>query len=125
VLPLRRTAGRPEILLVTSNRGRRWVLPKGLIEAHLSPADSALAEAREEAGVEGSVLGEPVGSYEYSKWGGVCQVEVFLMHVERELDAWPEADSRQRQWVSLEQARQVLDERVPRRILDAVEGRLL
>ena len=46
------------------------------------------------------------------------------MRVERELEDWPEAALRQRRWVSLDEARRILDKRVPRRFLDAVAKRV-
>jgi histidinol-phosphate phosphatase family protein len=124
VVPFRRDADALEVLLITNNRGRRWVLPKGLVEEHLSPAESAAAEAYEEAGIEGAVLPEPLGVYRYRKWGGVCSVEVFPMAVERECEDWPEAGLRQRCWFSLGEARRILDSRVPRRLLDVFMERL-
>jgi phosphohistidine phosphatase len=123
VVPFRRTAGRLEILLVTSNSGRRWVLPKGLVEEHLSPAESAAAEAYEEAGIQGGIAQEPIGTYLYQKWGGVCRVAVFPMRVERQLEDWPEAAWRRRRWVPLDEARRILDDRVPRRLIDAFVAR--
>ena len=98
VIPWRRREGRVEVLLITSRKRRRWVVPKGLVEPHLSPADSARAEAFEEAGIEGVVSPDPVGRYEYAKWGGICHVEVFLMAVERVLETWPEG-FRERVWL--------------------------
>ena len=124
VIPLREDADGLKLLLITNNSGSRWILPKGLVEEHLSPAESGATEAYEEAGIEGTVLPEPLGVYRYRKWGGVCSVEVFLMCVERELDDWPEAGFRRRRWVSLCEARRILDERVPRSILDALAKRL-
>ena len=55
------------ICMVTSRSGRRWVLPKGQIEAHQTPRDAALAEAWEEAGLLGRVEQEPLGRYDYEK----------------------------------------------------------
>jgi len=121
VIPFRTVTEGLEILLITNNSGKRWILPKGLVEEHLSPVESAAAEAYEEAGIEGEVLPECLGVYQYRKWGGVCSVEVFPMRVERELPDWPEASFRQRRWVSRHQARRILDKRIPRTILEALE----
>jgi phosphohistidine phosphatase len=101
VVPFRNGADGLEILFITNNSGKRWILPKGLVEEHLSPAESAAAEAHEEAGIEGKVLPECLGVYHYRKWGGVCSVEVFPMRVERDLHEWPGAHFRHRRWVSL------------------------
>jgi len=123
VVPVRKRDERVEVLLVTNNSGQRWVLPKGLVEAHLSAAESAAVEAYEEVGIQGSVSLPRIGTYQYEKWHGACRVEVFLMRVDKELVAWPEQASRRRRWMPLDEARRVLDERVPRTILDAAAQR--
>jgi hypothetical protein len=75
-------------------------------------------------GIEGEVLPECLCVYRYRKWGGVCEVEVFPMCVNRELEDLPEASFRRRRWVLLDRARRILDERLPRRLLDALAKRL-
>ena len=98
VLPFRLDLGRLEILLITSRRRKRWVLPKGVVELDLTPAESAAKEAMEEAGIEGVVAAKPIGEYSYEKWGGTCTVEVFPMAVQNTYDAWPE-NYRERHWL--------------------------
>ena len=67
-LPWRRGAdGGVEILLVTSRETRRWVTPKGGRMPGKTDAEAAAQEALEEAGVEGRVADEPVGSFRYLK----------------------------------------------------------
>ncbi len=109
VIPVRRRGESLQILLITSRRGRRWIVPKGIIEPDLSPADSAAKEALEEAGVEGVVLPERLGSYQYEKWGGICNVQVFVMEVTELLEVWLE-DFRRREWLELEEALGRLEE---------------
>ncbi len=75
----------------------------------MTAAASAAKEAVEEAGVEGRVMAQSLGSYAYDKWGGTCTVEVFPMEVTTERDTWPESGFRRRRWVSLKQARKRLD----------------
>jgi 8-oxo-dGTP pyrophosphatase MutT (NUDIX family) len=96
VIPYRRGPSGLEVLLVTSRKGTRWVLPKGVVEPDLSPAASAAKEALEEAGVRGAIDDEPLGTYQYWKWGGTCTVQVFAMEVEEEVAHWPEASTRRR-----------------------------
>jgi phosphohistidine phosphatase len=103
VIPYRRRDDALEVLLVTSSRRRRWVIPKGIVEPDLSPEASACREAFEEAGVEGRITGTCLGTYEYEKWGGTCTVRVFPLRVERVHDAWPE-DHRDRRWLSPDDA---------------------
>ena len=58
----------------------------------------------EKAGVRGQVSDSLVGSYSYRKWGGTIEVEVFLLEVQEELNDWPEAQARRREWLTVEQA---------------------
>jgi phosphohistidine phosphatase len=105
VIPYRIREGQLEILIVGSSKMKHWVVPKGIAEPGLSPQDSAAKEANEEAGVEGVVDPEAIGSYRYEKWGAVCTVEVFPMQVRREIPEtqWQESH-RRREWVTAEQA---------------------
>ncbi|WP_306141055.1 NUDIX domain-containing protein [Roseibium sp. MMSF_3412] len=111
IIPFRRTEAGPEILIVGSSSGRHWVVPKGIVEPGLSPARSAMIEAREEAGVEGSTGDTPLGSFTYEKWGAPCNVAVYAMEVSRILpeDAWEE-NHRNRRWVTRNEAADLLNE---------------
>ena len=104
VIPFRIKNNHITILLITSLKTKQWIFPKGIIEEHLTPQESALQEASEEAGIEGEVLNIKIGNYSYMKWGGICDVIVFPMFVTNVLDEWPEADLRKRKWVSIEKA---------------------
>lgn len=110
VIAYRRKGEDVEILLITSRRGGRWIIPKGVVDLGRTPQESALNEAYEEAGIEGEASGEPLGEYEYEKWGGVCKVRVYLMRVERVLDNWPESGARQRRWSAVASAAQSVKE---------------
>ncbi len=103
VIPYQIDHGKIQILMITSRRKKRWVIPKGIIEPDLSPAESAAKEAFEEAGLNGQVSTLPIGTYEYEKWGGICSVQVFTMRVEKMWDEWEE-NFRDREWVSLDTA---------------------
>ncbi len=116
VIPFRRHSGGLEILMITSRKKKRWVVPKGIVEPELSPWDSAAKEALEEAGIEGAVSQRSAGTYRYDKWGGTCTVDVFTMEVETIHDSWLE-DFRERQWVSLEEAVARVREEELKRIL--------
>ncbi len=99
-------AGDLEILLVTSRRSRRWIIPKGWPIAGLAAAETAAREAFEEAGAVGDVETSPLGSYQYEKLlkGGersaTCEVTVFPLRVQTMLDTWPEASQRTLRWMS-------------------------
>jgi 8-oxo-dGTP pyrophosphatase MutT (NUDIX family) len=89
-----------QICLVTSSSGKRWVIPKGMIEPGATAGQIALQEAWEEAGLVGVLHPEAVGTYLYEKWGGTHFVTVFLMDVTDVALYWPERPMRQREWVS-------------------------
>lgn len=89
------------ICLITSSNGKRWIIPKGVIEVGQTAGETALQEVWEEAGLVGSLSREPVGSYLYEKYGGTCHVTVFLMQVTEVAQEWPERELRERTWVSL------------------------
>ncbi len=109
--------------MITSRKRKRWVIPKGVKEPDLGAAASAAKEALEEAGIQGMVSTQPLGSYRYEKWGGICTVQVFAMAVDSVLDAWEES-YRDRQWVSLEEARQRITEEELRAIVRSLPERL-
>ena len=110
VLPYRLRGGELEVLLITSRKGKRWVVPKGIVEPGMTPQGSAAKEAWEEAGIAGEVLASSLGSYHREKWGGTCVVEVFPMKVTTELEDWPEAAIRRRTWLGLERAVKRIEE---------------
>ena len=125
VIPYRIADGKPEIMLITSRKGARWVLPKGVKEPELSLRDSASKEAFEEAGVRGEIDSEPIGHYEYAKWRGTCKVAVFPMAVSDCLPAadWEESH-RERQWLSPKEAMERLDEPELRKLVGKLGKRL-
>jgi len=109
-----------KVCLVTSSSGRRWVIPKGIIEPGQTAGETALQEAWEEAGLSGVLHAEPIGSYLFDKGGSLCHVTVFLMQVTEEADDWPERFSRQRVWLELDEVSDSVREPGLRDILDAL-----
>lgn len=99
VIPYRFQENRLEVLLITTRKGR-WIIPKGVVDPGNTPLESAANEAWEEAGVEGAISGEIFGHYAYEKWGGTCEVDVYLMQVQTVHASWPEQDFRDREWLS-------------------------
>jgi 8-oxo-dGTP pyrophosphatase MutT (NUDIX family) len=108
--------------MITSSSGRRWVFPKGIVEAEMTPQESAAAEALEEAGVEGEVFPSALGSYRREKWGGTVSVALFLMRVSRVLEHWPEKYFRRREWLSLEEAVDRTDDQNLKEILERMKS---
>jgi len=92
------------IVLITSRRTRRWVLPKGWVEPGEPGHRGALREAFEEAGLIGEADREPLGTYSYLKRRTAGQlvtveVRVFRLRVARLLADWPERAERTRRLV--------------------------
>lgn len=87
------------VCLITSSSGRRWVIPKGMIDPGHTPCQAAEIEAWEEAGVEGQIVPEAVGSFTYHKHDQDFLVAVFRLEVIDIHDDWPERMTRQREWL--------------------------
>jgi 8-oxo-dGTP pyrophosphatase MutT (NUDIX family) len=91
--------GITRVLLVTSRETRRWVIPKGWPMKGLKPYEAAAREALEEAGLKGHVDKKPVGTYTYFKRREahfiICNVDVYLLKVDKQLKNWRERDQRE------------------------------
>lgn len=114
-LPFRVVGSRVEVLLITSRRTRRWILPKGWPTNGLSPHGCAALEALEEAGVTGAIEKAPLGHYRYTKHhkrgpSEACIVEVYALKVTQQRRSWPEKDERERRWCSIDEAASAVDE---------------
>ena len=126
----RRRAGRTEVLLVTSRGTGRWIAPKGWPVAGLTPAETALQEAWEEAGVRAVLASDrPIGSYVYdkiTKRGLPVSVEtlVFSVEVQALEDDFPETGQRQRRWVDPDEAAGMVAEPGLKQILLDLDTRL-
>lgn len=113
--PYRRVAGSSgsvELLLVTSGSGR-WIIPKGDTDG-MPPHLAAEKEAFEEGGVRGRIADQPIGSFcTCKKESGASipiEVEVYALEVREELERWPEDDRRDRRWLPLKDAADMVDE---------------
>jgi len=116
-----------EVLLVTSRRTKRWVIPKGWPIKRFKPARTAAREAYEEAGVRGRVAGRPLGHYVYQKrleeraapfW---CEVQVFPLLVKRQLKKWPECRQRMVRWFPVPEAAGLIEDADLRRLILQLE----
>lgn len=108
-LPWRYRGDEIQVLLVTSRRTRRWIIPKGWPMDGIKPTMAAAREAKEEAGVQGETVERPIGVYRYMKVlrNGTempCRVEVFALQVTKESHDWDEMDARERRWCSVNDA---------------------
>jgi 8-oxo-dGTP pyrophosphatase MutT (NUDIX family) len=105
-----------EILLVTTRRTKRWIIPKGWAIKGLKPPESAAREAYEEAGVRGKIGKKSVGVFTYKKLldeDGItvpCEVKVFPLLVKRQSETWPEIEQRLTRWLEPEKAASLIKE---------------
>jgi 8-oxo-dGTP pyrophosphatase MutT (NUDIX family) len=106
--------GVARVLLLTSRETKRWVIPKGWPMKGRKPYEAAAQEALEEAGVSGRAWKKPVGAYSYFKRRDrhfdICQVDVYLLRVEKQLKTWAEKDQREARWFTLEEAADLVQE---------------
>lgn len=114
-LPWRLTDDGRQILMITSRETRRWVIPKGGRMVGKTDPEAAAQEAMEEAGVRGEMDPTSIGVFRYAKGlkdGGVrqCVVSVYPLQVLVQLGAWPEAHQRERRWMSLSEAADLVHE---------------
>jgi 8-oxo-dGTP pyrophosphatase MutT (NUDIX family) len=90
-----------EILLVRTSNGKRWIFPKGRIARGESTAAAAAREAREEAGIEGSLIRAlPRTAHDHA---------IFVPHLfEVAATAQPIAAERESQWFTPSAAKAAL-----------------
>ncbi|WP_171239979.1 NUDIX hydrolase [Ruegeria sp. HKCCA5491] len=99
----------PEVLLVTTRKSGRWIIPKGGLIDGLSPSATARQEAWEEAGAIGDCTPDVIGNFLYyknrrRKGPVLCVVDVFPLLVRSTAAFYPECHERQRAWLSPQKA---------------------
>jgi len=112
------------IVMITSRKRGRWIIPKGIVEPDMTPRASARKEALEEAGVKGKVLKQSIGTYSYQKWNSTCTVTVYVMRVKKLLETWEEEWMRSRELVSLEEAADRVEEEALKKMILSLPDRL-
>lgn len=111
----RRRGDEIQVLLVTSRRRKRWIIPKGWPQDRATPVKAAVMEAWEEAGVEGKAKAKCLGIFSYDKFVTArqvapCVVAIFPMRVKKLRRDFPEASQRKRKWFSLAKAATLVSE---------------
>ncbi len=92
----------PRILLVTARRNpRNWIFPKGHVESGETLKVAAVREAREEAGVDGKVVGAAAGRMSFEFGDNSYRVTYFVV---RTGDPGKEREGRQLRWLKYKQA---------------------
>lgn len=104
-----------QVLVISSRGTGRWILPKGWPMDGKTPAQAALQEAWEEAGVIGKVVSAPLGLYSYQKVQDhahdfPCIAVVYAVKVKSLSKDFPEAGERRVKWVGRKKAAQLVDE---------------
>jgi len=125
VIPFLRKKGELQVLLITSRRRKRWIVPKGNIEPGFTAAESAEKEAFEEAGVTGAIFKHSAGEYFYEKYNMKHLVQLYFLEVTHVLEDWPEAAFRKRKWCSLEKAWGLVQEPELKSIIKTLPDQLL
>jgi len=112
----RETGARTEVLLITSRDTGRWILPKGWPMDGMDAPEAALKEAWEEAGVKtGELQKEPIGTFDYEKrlddgYESPVQAQVYKVRVVDMAERFPEADERTLNWVTPDEAANLVNE---------------
>lgn len=110
VVAFRFVGSQHEFCIITGRRSGRWGIPKGRVGSCTSIQEAALCEAWQEAGLSGTIFGDPLGNYPYRKKGKNHEVIVWLMHVESSWQSWKESNQRTRQWATLGQALKLIEQ---------------
>lgn len=116
VLPWRfSNDGRLQILLITSLKTRRWIIPKGWPMKGRPPFMTAAMEAFEEAGIIGDISLSELVDYRYDKilkdgTALPCLVTLFGFRVRGTLTHWKEGARRTRRWFDVEDAAELIDD---------------
>lgn len=121
--------GALQILLITSRKTRRWIIPKGWPMKSLKPSAAAAREAYEEAGIRGTIGSKAIGSFVYEKSlddegrAVRCEVKVFPLLVKRQLKSWPEQRERDIRWVDPEEVASLVQDDGLRLVIDSFVAR--
>ena len=104
-----------QVLVISSRGTGRWIVPKGWPMDGKTPAETALQEAWEEAGVIGKVVSAPLGLYSYQKVQEhapdfPCIAVVYAVKVKSLSKDFPEAGERRVKWVGRKKAAKLVDE---------------
>ena len=121
VIPYRIRKERVEVALVTTSRGKGWIVPKGSVDDGERPRDAAIREAEEEAGLRGVVARKPLGRYRHVNGNGRCRVDVYSMRVTKVREHWLEDKLRRRRWMRIPDAAACLREEL-RQFIRGLEG---
>ncbi|GMN42261.1 hypothetical protein TIFTF001_011475 [Ficus carica] len=114
-----------QVLVISSQKGKGMLFPKGGWEKDESKTEAALRETLEEAGVRG-VVERQLGKWSFKSktYDTFYDGYMFPLLVQEELDLWPEMDFRQRKWMSVLEAKEVCQHGWMIEALDRLVSRL-
>jgi 8-oxo-dGTP pyrophosphatase MutT (NUDIX family) len=124
IIPYKIEDGELKILLITSIRKKKWIIPKGFIEFNLSPFESAKKEAFEEAGVIGTNETFELGSFNLNKYGGLTKIIVYSMEVEKFKEDYPEKNLRKRKWFTVKEAIETVSIPEVRELINSLQEKI-
>lgn len=96
-----------EVLVISSQKGKGMLFPKGGWELDESIEEAAYRETLEEAGVTGNLERE-LGKWRYKSksHGSFHEAYMFPLHVNKQFESWPEKTVRKREWMSVAEAKE-------------------
>ena len=108
-IPFRYKPDSLKVLLLTTRKTGKWIVPKGWPIEGLNFSQSAEQEALEEAGVEWLISKDPIGDFIYHKKIAPrrkvpCTVVTYGLHVTDQMSEWIEKGQRKILWCSLPEA---------------------
>lgn len=126
----RKKAGKLQVLIITSRRTGRWIVPKGWPVPEQSPTEAVATEAWEEAGVKGEVFSQPIGIFSYVKEIDdapdlPCVALVYPLKAQKVERDYPERAERKRMWVSRKKAAEMVDSQELARLIKSFDPRLM
>ncbi len=129
IVPIRIHRGDVEFCLVTTPKKGKWTFPSGRIGLAETYVEAAVKEAHEEAGLRGHIWGDPLGKLKRrrranGKRSTKTESTVVLLVVTACDSTWPDAERRQRRWVSEKQAAKLLKSAKLRRYLQTAQARV-
>lgn len=110
-----------EVLIVRARRNPSdWIFPKGHVEKNEDSREAAIRELEEEGAVTGEVVAE-LGVDFFLDGKRSVEVSYYLVDATEEI---PAQEDRERRWVTIAEARELLTFDKPRQMLDSVEAYL-
>uniref|UniRef100_A0A7N0VNH7 Nudix hydrolase domain-containing protein n=1 Tax=Kalanchoe fedtschenkoi TaxID=63787 RepID=A0A7N0VNH7_KALFE len=127
-IPYRKKTGSSnelEVLLVSSQKSPKMMFPKGRWELDESIEQAASRESLEEAGVLGKIEAQ-LGRWSFlsETYGTLYEGYMFPLFVTDQLEYWPEQHTRQRIWMSIEEAREKCQHWWMKEALDILVNRI-